>query len=591
MLSEKLHRQARQALAAGDLAEAEHVLARALKRHPDDHMALALSGELHLRRNRAYEGFRSYLKAVNAAPQMHAYKERFLELASLGFPMRYNDELASALVACLKTPDLASQLENWFGLMASEPKFHAAYGLTNRRSFDPANAAFFASITDFRPLFAPLFLEGLKSNLVCNPVFEEFITSIRRHLLDELDAPARRLRDEEIVTLASAVAHYALYSEFIMEVSEDERTKTHALRKRVETPKGAADSSALAVLACYMPLHTLENARAILALHKDSGPLASLVLSHIADHFRLTETAGEIPLLTEIHEDASIRVRDQYESFPYPRWKTISRDRLLREWLGDPCSQKAEGPLQGKKIDILLAGCGTGYEAVMFGLIFPEAKITAVDLSRTSLAYAVVKARDHGLTNIAFAQADILKLGEVGAKFDYIASAGVLHHMQNPFEGWQVLRGLLKPGGLMRIGLYSQTGRKAVVAAQEAIRKGGYRPTRESMLRFRRDCPRLCDPATLNTLAKLKDYYQLSMYRDLLFHVQEQRFELAEIKSMLGRLSLSFAGFHVPPSVLASYHSRFPADPDAVDLDHWRAFEEQNPETFLSMYTFWCRPR
>jgi hypothetical protein len=32
-------------------------------------------------------------------------------------------------------------------------------------------------------------------------------------------------------------------------------------------------------------------------------------------------------------------------------------------------------------------------------------------LSRTSLAYAVIKARDHG-SQTSFAQADILKLGE-----------------------------------------------------------------------------------------------------------------------------------------------------------------------------------
>src|SRR5262249_61096982 len=112
------------------------------------------------------------MRAVNAAPDVHAYKERFLELASLGFPMRYSDDLASALVACLKTPDLASQLENWLGLMASEPTFRTTYALANRRNFDPANAAFFASITDFRPLLAPLFLEGLKSHLVSSPVFE-----------------------------------------------------------------------------------------------------------------------------------------------------------------------------------------------------------------------------------------------------------------------------------------------------------------------------------------------------------------------------------------------------------------------------------
>jgi SAM-dependent methyltransferase len=589
-VSEKLHRQARAALAANDLAGAEHLIARALKKNAGDPGALALSGELRLRQNQPHEAFLFFLRAVNADPEVHTHKERFLELASIGFPMRFDDALASALVACLKTPDLASQLENWFGLMASEPRFHAAYGLANRRSFDPANRAFFASLTDFRPLLAPLFLEGIKTHLVCNPVFEEFLTHIRRHLLHDLDAANPRLPAQQMASLASAIAHYALYSEFILAVSDEEQTRTDALRKAVETADAARNACAVAVLACYLPLHALANARELLALYKDSEPLAGVVQAHIAEPFLLAKTATEIPTLTAIGEGASVKVREQYESFPYPRWKAIARDRLLREWEGDPCSQRAEAPLRGKSIDLLVAGCGTGYEAVMFGMIFPDARITAVDLSRTSLAYAAMKARDHKLGNIRFAHADILKLGELATRYDYIASAGVLHHMEDPFAGWTVLRGLLKPDGLMRIGLYSQTGRRAVIAAQEAIRRGGYPSTREGMLRFRQDGSRLCDTTTLNTLTGLKDYYQLSMYRDLLFHVREEHFDIPKIAKMLKALGLSFEGFHVPPGVLARYRARFPGDPKGSDLGNWWTFEQENPETFLSMYTFWCRP-
>jgi SAM-dependent methyltransferase len=588
-VSEKLHRQARAALAANDLAGAAQFTARALKRNAGDDVALALSGELRLRRNQAHEAFQFYLRAVNAAPHVHAYKERFLELAALGFPMRYNDELANALVACLKTPDLASQLENWFGLMASEPRFQAAYGLAGRRSFDPANRDFFASLTDFRPLLAPLFLEGIKTHLVYNPVVEEFLAHVRRHLLHDLDAGNPRLAAEEMTILASAIAHYALYSEFILEVSEEEKTRIDALRALTQTPEGARNACGVAVLACYLLLHALKNAPDLLALYERSEPLASVVQAHIADQLLLSKTAQEIPSATRI-EDASANVREQYEAFPYPRWKAISRDRLLREWQGDTCSQRVEASLRGKPIDMLVAGCGTGYEAVMFGMIFPEARITAVDLSRTSLAYATTKAREHSLANIAFAQADILKLGELTTRYDYIASAGVLHHMEDPLAGWTVLRGLLKPDGLMRIGLYSQTGRRGVIAAQEAIRRGGYPATREGMLQFRKDVPRLCDAATRNTLTGLKDYYQLSMYRDLLFHVREQRFDIPEIAKMLKALGLSFEGFHVPPGVLARYLARFPADPKGAELGNWRTFEQENPETFLSMYTLWCRP-
>jgi predicted Zn-dependent protease len=80
-VSEKLHRQARAALAANDLAGAEHLIARALKKNAGDPGALALSGELRLRQNQPHEAFLFFLRAVNADPEVHTHKERFLELA------------------------------------------------------------------------------------------------------------------------------------------------------------------------------------------------------------------------------------------------------------------------------------------------------------------------------------------------------------------------------------------------------------------------------------------------------------------------------------------------------------------------------
>ena len=77
-----------------------------------------------------------------------------------------------------------------------------------------------------------------------------------------------------------------------------------------------------------------------------------------------------------------------------------------------------------------------------------------MDLSLASLAYAKRKTTELEITNIEYLQADILKLDQLEQKFDIIESAGVLHHMDEPMAGWRVLTDLLKPGGLMMIGLY-----------------------------------------------------------------------------------------------------------------------------------------
>ncbi len=588
--SERLQREAQRALEQDDVATAERCLATALKQSEKDHIALALMAEVRVRQNNVNEAFSLYMEAVNAAPQVHLYKKRFLNLASLGVPVNYSDSLANALVACLRTPDLASLLENWSSLLLVEPRFHAAYELANRQSFDPSNSTFFAGLTDFRPLFTPLFLEGIKSNVVCSPVFEEFITHVRRHLLFDFGSARGRFSPEQFLTLASALSHYAFLTDFILDSTDDEKRRTDELRRRVETESDVAKNpAAVAVLACYQPLFKLKNAQQILDDFRTSSPLAGVVKAQIADYFALREVASSIPSVTDIGEGVSARVRELYETFPYPRWRAISAASLEQDWQNDECSQRAEGSFRGAKARILIAGCGTGRDTAILAAIFPDATITAFDLSRTSLAYAAIRAEEHSLKDISFRHGDILKLGALERKFDYISSTGVLHHMENPIEGWKVLCGLLKPGGLMRIGLYSEIARKAVTAAREVIKKGNYPSTPEGIMRFRRESPGICDRQTLLDLAELKDYYNMNMYRDLLFHFQEYRFDTLQIKDILRQLGLSFEGFNISSGTLAKYREMFPDDPNAADLERWNRFEQINPQTFISGYTFWCR--
>jgi hypothetical protein len=81
----------------------------------------------------------------------------------------------------------------------------------------------------------------------------------------------------------------------------------------------------------------------------------------------------------------------------------------------------------------------------------------------------------------------------------------------------------------------------------------------------------------------------MSGCRDLLFHVQEHRFALPQIKAMLERLGLSVVEFEFPDSgeTLARYRARFPHDPGALDLDNWHRLEQEFPDTFARMYQFW----
>ena len=85
---------------------------------------------------------------------------------------------------------------------------------------------------------------------------------------------------------------------------------------------------------------------------------------------------------------------------------------------------------------ILVAGCGTGKHAISTATSHPTSKVIAVDLSLSSLAYAVKKAAEFGITNIEFHQANILSLPPDFTNFDLIECSGVLHHLDDPQEGY-----------------------------------------------------------------------------------------------------------------------------------------------------------
>jgi SAM-dependent methyltransferase len=264
----------------------------------------------------------------------------------------------------------------------------------------------------------------------------------------------------------------------------------------------------------------------------------------------------------------SAEVRAQYEENTYPRWIRLPA----------PISTEPSG------LSILLAGCGTGQHALSTARRFPNAQVLAVDLSRASLGYAKRKTTELGVRNIEYRHADILALSTLEERYDLIECSGVLHHMEDPHEGWRVLRGVLKPGGRMRVGLYSELGRRVVVRARELIASQGYKPDAEGIRACR---AALRSRADFQNIVRNEDFYSMSGCRDLLFHVQEHRFTLPQIEAMLARLGLRFLGFELADSqMLTRYRARFGDD----TLANWHRFEEEFPDTFSRMYQFWVEP-
>jgi len=443
-----------------------------------------------------------------------------------------------------------------------------------------------------------LLLTMLAKTVNVDPMLERLLTAIRRDLVFRFcDTPSIPTKH---VTLIAALGLQCFSNEYVFTAQADEEDTINRLQAHFESlvQKDTAPSQALEanllLLVMYRPIHKLVCAPALASIALDawSVPVQPLVVRTLKEPLEEQAIEKTIESLGEIADATSQIVQSQYEEHPYPRWLSLRRFRkvgldtlLCKNYPHFTPPDFFNGPTR-----MLVAGCGTGQEPISVALDRENTEIVAIDLSRRSLAYAVRMACKLEVDNIRFLQADILALPRLEEQFHVIQCAGVLHHMKDPLQGWRVLTDLLVPGGIMKIGLYSERARASVVAARKKIRQDNLNPVDSDIKKFRTNILAGKVGPVVAELTESEDFYSLSECRDLLFHAKEHRFTLPQIKQALEDLSLTFVGFELRiPQTKQRYRERFPKDPNMVDLDAWYRFEQLNPQTFAGMYVFWCQ--
>ncbi len=311
--------------------------------------------------------------------------------------------------------------------------------------------------------------------------------------------------------------------------------------------RSVGDRLKVAILGSYVPLLQWERASEVLAWSDadDEVLLRELVRQQIREGLQEEGLKELIPTFGELATQVSAEVRDMYEEHPYPRWlslyahEPVPAAEALRSQF--PWA-RTERLAQVSRPRILVAGCGTGQHLLNVAGRFQGARVNGVDLSRSSLAYAVRKAAELGFEDVSVVQADILALGAWTEPFDVIECAGVLHHMEDPMAGWSVLTRLLAPGGFMKIGLYSEVARRSVVEARAYIAEQGWAATAEDIRRARPQIAAHFADAPEESPARWRDFLNMHECRDLLLHVQEHRFTLPQIAEALDTLGRNSSG-------------------------------------------------
>lgn len=504
-------------------------------------------------------------------------------------PDAYQPELEGDLLACLANPEIDHQILSQ--LIATQ--------LLYKYQIDPT-ATGEVSVHKLIDQMAQdeLWLTFLARVINVSAHMETLLRAVRCALLLQHKGSSELTKQQQALTAALGLQCYA--NEYIFPVTVAE---TDALEGLLDTFQSVSkhatqerDITRALLISMYLPLiDVADEVVSALLLHDSGRPfqVQQLVELSITEPRLQKSLAASIPSLAAVEDTVSQEVKIQYELNPYPRWRTAPPlanapvSKLLHRLPGFRPQPFLKGALNA-----LVAGCGTGYEPISLARMDPELKITAIDLSVSSLSYGLFRAKKLGVSSIQFVQGDILALHRLDSRFDFVVCTGVLHHMSDPLAGWRSLCQITRPGGVMRVSLYSNRGRRRVVRAREAIRAQGFKDFPESIKNFRGEVFRAPSDSELGQLAQSSDFYSLSGCRDLLFHVQEHRFDLPEIAVMLHQLGLELIGLDVPgPAVHAAFAKMFPGGEALCDLYKWHQFETLHPDTFTGMYQLWLQKK
>ena len=607
---------------SGRSKEALDYYEQATKIAPEDPKIYSNIGNLYSEIGDLKQALQFTLKSIDLEPDSSTVQ---MNLGNIYRDLGHTDHALSATLKSIELDeDNLEALQNLKSLVSNlqispsnREDTRNAYGiLLNRNDFFHRKLC---------PLFIQEYLETIRIAANAEPIISE-----KNHALDELAADWRftqsltllipphqeietfltRLRKEflslatkeasippHLRPLLEGLASQCFLNEYIYWQSDEEQQAVRDLTIRISENQIIFNQT-LPVVSCYTPIHAINIREEYLSNYpkktNESRALLETLFKEVRHDKEIKARLGESRKHTN---PVSVEVQGMYEENPYPRYRYADythpdltqpiHDFIQRETTMSQLSFNDELVSNNYRPKVLIAGCGTGNQIINASR-YKNTDITAIDLSKTSLAYAARKAQEYNMNHIRLEQIDILDANKLQQNYDVIECSGVLHHMENPAQGLAALNRQLKTGGFIKIGLYSALARRHVSSARHLIQKLGLKGTPEEIRNFRKNVFE-GEHQEIEHLSKgVNDFYSLSECRDLCFHVQEHQFTINSLRKLLEAENLVFCGFMLPDSIQMAYQQSFPTDADGDSFENWEEFEQKNQSTFQSMYQFWA---
>ncbi len=253
-------------------------------------------------------------------------------------------------------------------------------------------------------------------------------------------------------------------------------------------------------------------------------------------------------------DEVTGRVHDQYAIHPFPPPQRKHSYRQHAAFVRSFLEGLGKDPHGWRFGDI---ACGTGLMMLDYALEFREASFAGYDLSETSVDRANELFRREGVENARAAVANLLEIEEIES-FDYLLSWGTVHHLADPFQGIAVLCRALKPGGVLRLGVYGHYGNFERKLQQEIMETvGGHLPLDERIALVREWAtvdPRLVEANTAPPVDLDDDDWVV----DEFLHAWEQPLRLRDVVRCLDASGVQVVGltdyYDAPISLDPSRH-------------------------------------
>ena len=435
-------------------------------------------------------------------------------------------------------------------------------------------------------------VKALSLLIFCSPLWEKVLGNIRKNIL--LNYSDKDKISNSIFNFIIGLGSQCFLNEYVYYISTEEKDKLKELKKILNNNKN--QDYKLAIISCYQSLSSINdeiiNLNTYIPNKKELNNLLNLQFKELNAEKKISKGIKKIG---NIKDSTSKEVKNQYELNPYPRWRynSYAKENKLNflSVINSEISPNTIKPnsvqLTNKKINILIAGCGTGIQIIEASR-YSNCEITAIDLSNSSISYAKRKVDEYGLKNINFIEMDLLELTSLNKRFDLIECSGVLHHMNEPSKGLSNLFDVLEPEGFLKLGLYSKYAREEILKARKLIKEKDIKPNIDGIRNFRNDLLN-GEIKEVNEISNWSDFYSTSMCRDLCFHTHENCYTLIEIKNMLKVFNLEFLGFTLSKEIRDKYQIDNKDKDSLKNLELWDKFEKLNPNSFREMYQFWSR--